>query len=208
MMTRAHNSASVNRDGADADVVAAAGGHNDDVLVWHTSGQQGLMLESSGWEGPSLGAGVEEGVMAAVMDGEEGVGGGLGPGDVLVQGQMEGQGVLVVRRIEGQGMQLIRFVWQGGYGALGVELCGEWTGSEDTKSDGRSISTQSISSNTCTVVLAFAVDIPPPLSASPPSSSMAAVRFACGYDDGNQSGLSCVTRDLSHVMKAPLPCTN
>jgi hypothetical protein len=183
MITRAHNSGSDDSDVAHADVAAAD--DNDTVLVWHTSGQQGLMLDSSVWEGQLLGAGVEEGVMAAVMDGEDGVGGGLVPGDVLVQGQREGPGVLVVRRNEGQGMQLIRFVWQGGYGALGVEKCGEWTGSEDTQSDGSGSSTKSISSNTCTVVLAFAVDVPPPFPASAPSSSMAAVRFACGYDDGN-----------------------
>ena len=194
MIVRSHGGSDCNDD---ADFAVSACDDDDAVLVWHTSGQQGLMLGSSAWDGRAGGDRVGEGLMAAAMEGGEGPCGGLEPGDVLVQGQEGCQGVLVVRRIEGQGVHLIRFLWQGGYGAMGMELCGKWAGSD---ADSSSIACSSSgSSNCCTVVLAFTVDMTTPFPSPPSSPGLAAVRFACGYDDGTSS---CSPRSVckSHVM--------
>ena len=153
-------------DGAGA---AATSDADSLVLVWHTSGQQGMILRTSAGAGQLLGEG---GVLtaAAMEGGNEGI--CVGAGDVLAQGQEGKEGALVVRRREGGGLQLLRYVWTGGYKGFAVDVCGEWIGSEDC------------SSGVCTVLLAFVADIAPTLPSPPPSTSIDAVRFACGYDNG------------------------
>jgi hypothetical protein len=140
------------------------------VLVWHTSGQQGLVLRSSAGEGLLAERTQGEGVMAVAMDGGEMV--YLGPGDILAGGDGRGLGQLVVRKQEGGGLQLLRFIWRGGFKGLEQQDCGLWVGNMD--------SDEGSNSSCCTVVLAFAVGA----EDKSPSFLMEAARFACGYDDG------------------------
>lgn len=192
MMTRGY---SCGEDNSRADGSIAP--CDDTVLIWHTSGQQGLILGASVWQDQLLEGGGRKELMAAAIEGDDGAGGALEAGDVLVQDEGAGRELLLVRRREGQGLNLIRMEWHGGYGALNVETCGEWTGSEQTGSCGGSSSVKS--SKMCTVVLAFVVDIAPPLSSSPSSSTVSATRFACGYNDGTSSRPAHVTLPSSHV---------
>jgi hypothetical protein len=192
MMTRAH---CCGEDNSIADGSAAL--CDDAVLIWHTSGQQGLILGASVWQDQLLEGGGRKELMAAAIEGGDSAGGALEAGDVLVQDEGAGWELFLVRRREGQGLHLMRFEWHGGYGALNMETCGEFTGSEQTGSCGGSSSIKS--SKMCTVVLAFAVDIAPPLSSSPSSSTLSAIRFACGYDDGTSLYPAHVTLPSSHV---------
>jgi hypothetical protein len=138
----------------------------DAVLIWHTSGQQGLILATSGDRHHVLGSSGEAGLMAVAMQGAA-----LAPGDVLANGGRE-SGILVARGSGSEGLQLMRFAWAGGRKAVDVAVCGLWQPIELNSS-----------SAVCTVVLAFA-NGRAANSASPTSSSILGVLFACGYDDG------------------------
>ncbi len=177
------SSASVDDDEINGAGAGAATDADSLVLVWHTSGQQGMILRTSAGAGQLLGEG---GVLtaAAMEGGDEGI--CVGAGDVLAQGQGSKEGVLVVRRREESGLQLLRYVWTGGYKGIAVDVCGEWIGSEDNNSA------------FCTVVLAFLADIAPTPPSPPLSTSIDAVRYACGYSDGTY-WVICIVRHTSHV---------
>jgi hypothetical protein len=212
MMTKASAAFGHHRDGSAAAAAdddddgggggGVGGGGDDAVLVWHSSGQQGLVLQSSAgaWQ---LAEGGCEGVMAVAMEGGDVV--NLGPGDVLVDGDGGGCGQLVARRTEGGGLRLMRFTWMGGYKGLNQRECGEWAGHADPRCEGEGSSR----SSNCTVVLAFAASADNACS----SFLMASARFACGYDDGESDvrvtylashvtrHTSLVTRHTSHVTR-------
>jgi hypothetical protein len=155
------------------------------LLVWHTSGQQGLVLRSAAGEDASAEGAGREGTLAVAMEGGEAV--SAAPGDVLVTCDGCGLGPLVVRKKWGGGLQLLRFTWTGGFKGLDQRECGQWAATASCRSDGES--------SMCSVVLAFAVSA----DHTSPAFLLAAARFACGYEDGECC--MCITRHTSHVTR-------